>query len=120
MSLLCMASNSALEHGMHLHGNVHTQELHLSTRRGWSARQGKRLEVSEPHALAPSLILSHEINEASPLHGVKDADIREADGAVCVSVAAVDDHSLQVRRSPGPLCLAHAPQMPWGTAFAAN
>ena len=64
---------------MHLHGNVHTQELHLSTRRGWSARQGKRLEVSEPHALAPSLILSHEINEASPLHGVKDADIRAAD-----------------------------------------
>jgi hypothetical protein len=67
--------------------------------------QGKRLEVSDPHALAPTLILSHEITEGSPLHGLKDADLREADGAICVSVAAIDDHSLQVLHSPGwPQC----------------
>ena len=58
-------------------------------------RRGKRLEVSDPHALAPTLILSHEINESSPLHGLTDAHLREADGAICVSVAAIDDHSLQ-------------------------
>ena len=57
--------------------------------------QGKRLGVSDPYSLAPTLILSHEIDARSPLHGLRDADLREADGAICVSVAAIDDHSLQ-------------------------
>ncbi len=48
-------------------------------------------------ALAPSLVISHEISEDSPLHGLTIEDIRAADGAIFVSVAATDDNHLQVR-----------------------
>ena len=46
-------------------------------------------------ALAPSLVISHEITEDSPLHGLTMEDIRAADGAIFVSVAATDDKHLQ-------------------------
>ena len=47
-------------------------------------------------ALAPSLVISHEITEDSPLHGLTLQDIKAADGAIFVSVAATDDNHLQV------------------------
>lgn len=50
-------------------------------------------------ALAPSLVISHEINEDSPLHGLSVEDIRASDGAIFVSVAATDDNHLQVHPS---------------------
>ena len=46
-------------------------------------------------ALAPSLVISHEITESSPLHGLSIEDIRAANGAIFVSVAATDDNHLQ-------------------------
>ena len=51
-------------------------------------------------ALAPSLVISHEITEDSPLYGLSVEDIRAADGAIFVSVAATDDNHLQVTRQP--------------------
>jgi len=51
-------------------------------------------------ALAPSLVISHEITEDSPLHGLSVEDIRAADGAIFVSVAATDDNHLQVTHRP--------------------
>ena len=54
-------------------------------------------------ALAPSLVISHEITEDSPLHGLSGEDIRAADGAIFVSVAATDDNHLQVTHRP--MCL---------------
>ena len=51
-------------------------------------------------ALAPSLVISHEITEDSPLHGLTMEDIRAADGAIFVSVAATDDNHLQVTWQP--------------------
>lgn len=51
-------------------------------------------------ALAPSLVISHEITEDSPLHGLTLQDIKAADGAIFVSVAATDDNHLQVRDWP--------------------
>ncbi len=51
-------------------------------------------------ALAPSLVISHEISEDSPLHGLTMEDIRAADGAIFVSVAATDDNHLQVGSCP--------------------
>lgn len=46
--------------------------------------------------MAPSLIIAHEIDEASPLHNVTPEDIVAADGAIFVSVSATDDNSKQV------------------------
>ena len=58
--------------------------------------QGRRCEVVDHTALAPSLVISHEITEDSPLHGLTIEDIQEANGAIFVSVAATDDNHLQV------------------------
>ena len=58
--------------------------------------QGRRCEVVDHTALAPSLVISHEITEDSPLYGLSVEDIRAADGAIFVSVAATDDNHLQV------------------------
>ena len=57
--------------------------------------QGQRCEVVDHTALAPSLVISHEITESSPLHGLSIEDIRAANGAIFVSVAATDDNHLQ-------------------------
>ncbi|EIE23165.1 E set domain-containing protein [Coccomyxa subellipsoidea C-169] len=57
--------------------------------------EGRRCEVTDPTAIAPSLIIAHEIDEASPLHGLTAEDIRAAEGAIFVSVAATDDNSKQ-------------------------
>lgn len=59
--------------------------------------QGRRCEVTDPTAIAPSLIIAHEIDEASPLHNLTAEDIRAAEGAIFVSVAATDDNSKQVK-----------------------
>lgn len=58
--------------------------------------QGRRCEVTDPTAIAPALIIAHEIDEASPLHGLMPEDIHAAEGAIFVSVAATDDNSKQV------------------------
>ena len=53
--------------------------------------------MTDPTAIAPSLIIAHEIDEASPLHNLTAEDIRAAEGAIFVSVAATDDNSKQVK-----------------------
>ena len=63
--------------------------------------QGQRCEVVDHTALAPSLVISHEITETSPLHGLSIDDIREANGAIFVSVAATDDNHLQASPAHG-------------------
>ncbi|KAK9903246.1 hypothetical protein WJX75_000664 [Coccomyxa subellipsoidea] len=57
--------------------------------------EGRRCEVTDPTAIAPSLIIAHEIDEVSPLHNLTAEDIRAAEGAIFVSVAATDDNSKQ-------------------------
>ena len=54
--------------------------------------------MTDPTAVAPSLIIAHEIDEASPLHGLTPEDIVAAEGAIFVSVSATDDNSKQVSR----------------------
>lgn len=55
--------------------------------------------MTDPTAIAPSLIIAHEIDEESPLYNKTAEDIRRLEGAIFVSVAAVDDQSKQVRPS---------------------
>ncbi|CAK0786641.1 hypothetical protein CVIRNUC_009855 [Coccomyxa viridis] len=67
----------------------------LVTYEGESTMKGQRCEVVDHTALAPSLVISHEITETSPLHGLSIEDIQAANGAIFVSVAATDDNHLQ-------------------------
>lgn len=53
--------------------------------------------MTDPTAIAPSLIIAHEINKESPLFNKTAEDFRRVDGAIFVSIAAVDDQSKQVR-----------------------
>ncbi|CAL8465349.1 g4884 [Coccomyxa elongata] len=79
-----------------LHPEIRVSYFHrLVTKEGEVTFKGRRCEVTDPTAVAPSLIIAHEIDEASPLHNLTSEDIAAAEGAIFVSVSATDDNSKQ-------------------------
>lgn len=65
------------------------------------------MSYDDPPSMAPCVNIAHEITETSPLWGKSAAEIELEEGAIIVSIAAVDDVSLQASGSCIKLeCLA--------------
>ena len=57
------------------------------------------MSYDDPPSMAPCVNIAHEITETSPLWGKSAAEIELEEGAIIVSIAAVDDVSLQASGS---------------------
>eukprot|EP00891_Asterochloris_glomerata_P009457 jgi/Astpho2/9457/fgenesh1_pg.00145_%23_62_t len=71
----------------------------LVTSEGEVGFKGQRMSYDDPPSMAPCVNIAHEITETSPLWGKSAAEIELEEGAIIVSIAAVDDVSLQASGS---------------------